>query len=62
MNIEKIKEKLEEIARGYDPGFDAGEYWDSGNFDDCFQSGVDQGENNIKGKIQGLIYDIENET
>lgn len=48
-------EKIKSLASGYDPEFEHGEYWDSGNFDDCFQIGVEEGMNSILLQLKNIL-------
>jgi hypothetical protein len=53
--------KLETLADKYDAEMDAGEYWDSGNFDDCFELGCDFGANSVYGEIKKILEQGERE-
>lgn len=47
--------KLKVLADKHDPNFDAGDYWDSGNFDDCFNLGAESGHNDIYWAIKNIL-------
>ena len=57
-NYDKLIEVLKEKSENFDETFEAGEYWDSGNFDDCFQLGQESGRNEIYGEIKDIVSDI----
>lgn len=59
MTKEELISSLRELADKYDSKYDPGEYWDSGNFDDCYSVGVEHGENNVLGEIQRLLDEHE---
>lgn len=52
---EKQIEELKKLAAKFDADLDPGEYWDSGNFDDCYQVGVGVGENNVYEEIKSIL-------
>jgi len=61
---EKLAKIQEMVIRVFDPETNGGEYWETGNFDDTFQMGVDVGENQMAeaiGQILGLDFPDINE-
>lgn len=52
----KILEKFKELASKYDVNNDEpGEYWDSGNYDDCFEVGLIVGANDVYRAIKDIL-------
>ncbi len=56
---EKLLNKIKELTEEYDEDFHEGEYWDSGNFDDCFALGQTSGRNEVYKELKDIIEEIE---
>jgi len=61
---ERIEQLIKELTNGIDDEmlemYDSGEleYWDSGNFDDCFESGMSLGSDQEALRIAAILQEI----
>lgn len=58
---EILLNRLKELAAKYDPDLNSEGYWESGNLDDAFEAGLQDGSNKVYGEIADILDELKNE-